>query len=65
MARELGHQVRLGLEHLADLVVDDLGEQDLDGHEPPGHVLLVEEDVGEAARAEDPDEREARQVGRR
>jgi len=58
---ELGHQVRLGLEHLADLVVDDLAEHYLDGDLPPWHVLFIEEDVGETAGPENVDVRESRQ----
>jgi hypothetical protein len=61
---ELGHEVRLGLEHLAHVIVDHLGEHHLHRDLPPRHVLLVEEDVGEAARAEHVDVGEAGQSGR-
>jgi hypothetical protein len=67
MEAEARHQVRLGLEHLPDAVVDDLVEQDLDRHLPSWHVLLVEEDVREAAGTEDVDGAEAgddRRAGR-
>ena len=47
---QLGHQVRLGLEHLANVVVDHLAQHDLHRDLAPGHVLLVEEDIGETRR---------------
>jgi hypothetical protein len=62
---QLGHQVGLGLEHRAHVVVDDLGKHDLHGHLATGHVLLVQEHVGEAAGTEHTDVREAGQVRRR
>ena len=62
MRAQLGHQVRLGLEHLPHLAGDDLGEHDLDGDLPSRQVLLVEEDVGESAGAEHADVREAGKV---
>jgi hypothetical protein len=54
MRAELGHQVGLGLEHRAHVIVDDLGQHDLDGDLAPRHVLLVQEHVGEAAGTEHP-----------
>ncbi len=53
MRRKLRHEVRLGLEHLPHLVVDDLGEHDFDRHLAARHVLFVQEDIGETARPED------------
>ena len=62
MRAQLRHQVRLGLEHLAHLVVDDLAQHHLDRDLTARHVLLVEEDVGEAAGTEHVDVRESRQA---
>ncbi len=62
---QLGHEVRLGLEHLAHVVVHDAGEEHLDRDQPARHVLLVQEDVGESAGAEHAHEFEPGQVRRR
>ena len=64
MRAQLRHQVGLGLEHLPHLVVDDLVEHDLDRDLAAWHVLLVQEDVGEAAGTEHVDVRESGQVRR-
>ena len=61
MRAQLGHQVRLGLEHLPHLIVDDLAEHDLDGDLTTRHVLLVQEDVGESAGAQNVNVGESRQ----
>jgi hypothetical protein len=61
---ELRHEVRLGLEHLPHLVVDDLAEHDLDSDLPTRHVLLIEEHVSETAGSQDMDVGESGQHGR-
>ncbi len=61
---ELGHEIRLGLEHLAHLVVDHLAQHHLDGDLPPWHILLIQEDVGETAGTENVHVGETGQHGR-
>ena len=58
MGGKLRHKVRLGLEHLPNLVVYDLTEHDFDRHLAPRHVLFVQEDIGETTRAQDVNVRE-------
>ena len=63
--RQLGHQVRLDLEHAAHALGDDVGKHDLHGHLAPRHVLLVEKDVGKATGTEQAHVREPGQDRRR
>ncbi len=62
MRAQLGHEVRLGLEHLPYLAGHYFGEHDFDGHLAARQVLLVQEDVGESAGAEHAHIREPRKV---
>ena len=61
MVGQPGHRVGLGGEELLLAVVEGyVGPHDLDRDALPRPLLLVEEDVGEAAAAEVLDEREPR-----
>ena len=53
--RQVRQHVGLGVEHAPQVGVAHVARQHLDRDVAPGHVLLVEEHVGEAARAERPD----------
>ena len=52
MRRKVRQHVGLGVEHAPQLGVAHVAGHDLDRHIAAGHVLLVQEDVGESAGAE-------------
>ena len=61
MRRQVREHVGLGVEHAPQVGIADVAGQDLHGDVAARHVLLVEEDIGEAAGAEGADVGQSRQ----